>query len=209
MSGLESEPSHSISVAAGVPEDADEQYRYPIGRFQPARFDPARSGPPSQLSAAVRDQLIDNLSRVPEQLAAAVAGLDAAQLDTPYRPGGWTVRQLVHHLADSHANAYIRIRLALTEDWPTIKPYDEAAWAELADSAMPVGVSLDLLTALHARWVALLRPLGEDHFSRGYTHPQLGRQTLAQVLALYDWHSRHHLAHIHHLAARQGWRTLA
>src|ERR1700676_1379296 len=119
-----------------------DSLRYPVGRFQA----PAGNG------VAERATYIETLRRLPERLKAAVAGLDNAQLDTPYRDGGWTVRQLVHHVADSHANAYVRIKLALTEDWPPIKPYDEAAWAELADSRLPVDVSLEMLTALHARW---------------------------------------------------------
>jgi hypothetical protein len=134
-----------------------------------------------------------------------VAGLDDAQLDTPYREGGWTVRQLVHHVADSHANSYIRFKLALTEDWPTIKPYDEKAWANLADSQMPIDVSMALIAALHTRWVNLLGSMSEGDFSKGYTHPENGKQTLAVALAIYDWHSRHHVAHITALRARQGW----
>ena len=109
---------------------------------------------------------------MPERLTAAIEGLDDAQLDTPYREGGWTVRQLVHHVADSHANCYVRFKLALTEDWPTIKGYDEKAWANLADSRMPIDVSLALLTALHARWVSLLESMSEDDFSKGFTHPE-------------------------------------
>jgi hypothetical protein len=115
------------------------------------------------------------------------------------------MRQLVHHLPDSHSNSYIRFKLALTEDWPTIKPYDEAAWAKLADSFLPVDVSLSLLAALHGRWVALLESMSEEDFRKGYNHPEQGRQTLANVLALYDWHSRHHTAHITNLRTRLGW----
>jgi hypothetical protein len=115
------------------------------------------------------------------------------------------VRQVVHHVPDSHMNCYVRFKLALTEDWPTIKGYDEAAWAKLPDSRLPVEVSLDLVAALHSRWVALLESLTENDFQKGYEHPQMGRQNLAQVLALYDWHSRHHTAHITSLRARQGW----
>jgi len=111
----------------------------------------------------------------------------------------------VHHVADSHANSYVRFKLALTEDWPTIKPYDEAAWAELLDSRLPVEVSLNLIAALHARWVALVESLSVEDFARGYVHPEGGRQNLAQALALYAWHSRHHTAHIANLRARMGW----
>jgi uncharacterized damage-inducible protein DinB len=169
--------------------------RFPIGRFS----SPASSVP------GVRAAHIQTLRLLPERLRAAVAGLSDAQLDTPYRDGGWTVRQVVHHLPDSHMNSYVRFKLALTEDWPTIKPYDEAAWANLPDSRMPVEVSLDLVAALHGRWVALLESLTEDDFQKGYEHPQMGRQNLAQVLALYDWHSRHHTAHIIRLRDRLSW----
>jgi uncharacterized damage-inducible protein DinB len=169
--------------------------RYPIGRFIP----PATSG------SGIRAAHIETLRLLPERLRAAVAGLSDAQLDTPYREGGWTVRQVVHHLADSHANGYIRFKLALTEDWPTIKPYDQAAWAELADSKLPIGVSLTLVEALHARWVALLESLTAEDFRRGFVNPESGRANLATALAIYDWHARHHTAHITGLRARQGW----
>ena len=172
-----------------------EDPRFPIGRFSP----PASSTP------AIRNAQIKTLRELPERLRAAVHGLSDAQLDTPYRPGGWTVRQVVHHVPDSHANCYVRFKLALTEDWPTIKPYDEAAWAKLADSRMPVDASLAFTEALHGRWVALLESMTEEDFEKGYAHPEKGRQTLATVLAIYDWHSRHHTAHITNLRARQGW----
>jgi uncharacterized damage-inducible protein DinB len=160
---------------------------------------------PASSLPGIRAAHIQVLRELPERLTAAIAGLDDAQLDTPYREGGWTVRQLVHHLPDSHANCYVRFKLALTEDWPTIKSYDEAAWANLADSRLPVDVSLALITALHARWVSLLESMSEDDFRKGYNHPENGKQTLAVALALYDWHSRHHTAHITTLRARQGW----
>jgi len=134
-----------------------------------------------------------------------VSGLNDAQLDTPYREGGWTVRQVVHHVADSHAMCYTRFKLALTEDWPTIKPYDEAAWAKLADSGLPVEVSLGMIAALHARWVALLESMPDADFQKGFNHPERGRQNLATTVAMYDWHSRHHTAHITSLRARMGW----
>jgi uncharacterized damage-inducible protein DinB len=169
--------------------------RYPIGRFRM----PASSAPD------VRAAQIQVLRQLPESLTAAIASLDDAQLDTPYRDGGWTVRQLVHHVADSHANSYVRFKLALTEDWPTIKPYDEAAWANLADSRMPIDVSLALITALHSRWVSLLESMSEDDFRKGFIHPENGKQSLAVALAIYDWHSRHHTAHITALRSRQGW----
>ena len=170
--------------------------RFPIGKFNS----------PASSMAGIRVAHIQTLRLLPERLKAAVAGLDDAQLDTPYRDGGWTVRQVVHHVADSHANSYVRFKLALTEDWPTIKPYDEAAWAELVDYRLPIGVSHDLLTALHARWVSLLDSMSDEDFHKGYIHPTSGgRQNLAQVLALYDWHSRHHTAHIANLRKRMGW----
>jgi len=172
-----------------------DDLRYPIGRFSA----------PAGSTVEARAAQIETLRSLPEALRAAVSGLDDGQLDTPYREGGWTVRQLVHHVFDSHANSYIRFKLALTENWPTIKPYDEAAWANLADSRLPVDVSLTLNEALHTRWVALLESMSEDDFSNGYVHPAMGRQTLAVVLALYDWHSRHHTAHITSLRLRQGW----
>jgi len=169
--------------------------RYPIGRFIP----PESSTPES------RSAHIQTLHLLPGRLRAASHELDDAQLDTPYREGGWTVRQVVHHVADSHANSYIRFKLALTENWPTIKPYDEAAWAELPDSKLPVEVSLAWLETMHGRWVALLEAMTEADFERGFIHPDLGRQKLATALALYDWHSRHHAAHITELRARMNW----
>jgi uncharacterized damage-inducible protein DinB len=176
--------------------DRLDDLRYPIGRFSP----PASSAP------ELRTAQIQTLRLLPERLREAVSGLNDSQLDTPYREGGWTVRQVVHHMPDSHANCYVRFKLALTEDWPTIKGYDEAAWANLADSRLlPVDVSLSLITALHERWVALLESLAEEDFQKGYNHPEQGRRNLATVLALYDWHSRHHTAHITSLRARQGW----
>jgi uncharacterized damage-inducible protein DinB len=173
-----------------------ESLRYPIGRFSA----------PASNSAGLRAAQIQTLRLLPDRLEAAVKGLDDTQLDTPYRDGGWTVRQLVHHVADSHANSYVRFKLALTEDWPTVKPYDEAAWARLPDSlTLPVDFSLALTAALHARWVSLLESMSEDDFQKGFHHPERGRQILATSLALYDWHSRHHTAHIANLRARQGW----
>ncbi len=148
---------------------------------------------------------IETLRRLPERLRSAVSGLNDVQLDTPYRDGGWTVRQVVHHFADSHANSYIRFKLALTEDAPTIKPYDEAAWARLPDSRMSVAPSLDFVSGIHARLVALLQSMSEEDFQRGFNHPERGRMTLATNLALYAWHSRHHVAHITNLRARMGW----
>ena len=173
-----------------------DDLRFPIGRFSP----PAMSLP------GVRAAHIQTLRRLPERLRTATKDLTDHQLDTPYREGGWTVRQVVHHVADSHANCYIRFKLALTEDWPTVKPYDEKAWANLADSRwLPIDVSLAMIESLHGRWVGLLESLSDEDFVKGYEHPEQGRQNLAKVLALYDWHSRHHTAHITHLRQRMGW----
>jgi hypothetical protein len=169
--------------------------RYPVGRFKA----PAASTPEARL------EQIETLRKLPERLRVAVSGLGDPRLDMPYREGGWTVRQVVHHLADSHANSFIRFKLALTEDWPIIKPYDEAAWARLADSQLPIDGSLVFLDSLHARWVALLESFSDADFERGYNHPENGRQTLFQALALYAWHSRHHTAHIAGLREREGW----
>jgi uncharacterized damage-inducible protein DinB len=172
-----------------------DDLRFPIGRLSPS----ASSVP------GTRAAHIQTLRLLPERLRAAVAGLNDAQLDTPYREGGWTVRQVVHHLADSHANGYIRGKMALTEDWPTIKPYDQAAWAELADSKLPIDVSLALIAGLHARWAALLESFTDEDFQKGYNHPEDGRVSLARALAMYEWHSRHHTAHITSLRTRMGW----
>jgi uncharacterized damage-inducible protein DinB len=172
-----------------------DDLRYPIGRFRAPE-----SSPPEARAAHIQV-----LRELPERLTAAVAGLNDAQLDTPYREGGWTVRQLVHHLPDSHSNSYVRVKLALTEDWPTIKPYDEAAWANLPDSRSPIQPSIVFLDGLHKRFVALLESMLEEDYQRGFNHPERGRMTLATNLALYDWHSRHHVAHITALRSRQGW----
>ncbi|HSJ15630.1 MAG TPA: putative metal-dependent hydrolase [Longimicrobiales bacterium] len=169
-----------------------ESLRYPVGRFAPdARIDAAR-----------RHALIDEIALLPAALRAAVAGLTDPQLDVPYRDGGWTLRQVVHHLPDSHMNAYIRFKLAVTEDVPTIKPYEEAEWARLHDSALPVEVSLRLLDALHERWVALLRSFDAAHWTRRFRHPVLGTLDLDTQLQLYAWHGRHHLGHITGTLAR-------
>jgi hypothetical protein len=170
--------------------------RYPIGRFKR----------PERLTEEQRALHIGEIEKAPAQLKAAVTGLNAAQLDTPYRPSGWTVRQLVHHVPDSHMNSYMRCRLALTEEEPTIKPYDEARWAELADAkTSPIEPSLALLENLHKRWVLLLHSLAPSEWERTFRHPELGLMRLDQNLALYGWHGRHHIAHITALRARQGW----
>jgi uncharacterized damage-inducible protein DinB len=175
-----------------------DDLKYPIGKFVA----------PAAVPAEDRARLIGELRDAPARLREAVAGLNETQLDTPYRPGGWTVRQVVHHIPDSHLNAYLRFRLALTEDQPAIKPYDEARWAELADARSgPVEVSLGLLTALHARWVALLESLSVGQWTRAYRHPDMGAVSLDKALALYAWHGRHHVAHVTSLRQRSGWRS--
>jgi hypothetical protein len=170
--------------------------RYPVGPFVR----------PAQVSDDERAALVDEVAALPDRLAAAVIGLDELQLDTPYREGGWTVRQVTHHVADSHVNAYTRFRLALTEDVPTIRPYDETRWAVLADAQRgPVGPSLALLAALHSRWTQLLRSLAPADFARRLHHPETGTHTLDQLLATYAWHGRHHVAHVTALRERMRW----
>ncbi len=169
--------------------------RYPVGRFER----------PESLSPGELQNAIAMLAETPGLLRNAVGGLNLARLTTPYREGGWTTRQVVHHLADSHMNAFIRLRLALTEDWPTIKPYNENAWAKLHDAIAPIEWSLELVESLHARWVMLLFSLTNDQWARGFVHPEDGRMTLDTATLLYAWHSRHHIAHITHLRAREGW----
>src|SRR5215203_1174661 len=160
--------------------------RYPIGPFAPAAQ-----------SDGVMAQAIAGIERLPQNLRAAVEGLPDEQLDTPYRPGGWTVRQVVHHVADSHMNGFIRLKLALTENNPTIKPYDENAWAQLPDMALPIDVSLTLIDQVHARWTAVLRTLGTPQWERTFVHPEHGTtMTVGYHTQNYDWHSRHHVAHI-------------
>ncbi|HKJ93760.1 MAG TPA: putative metal-dependent hydrolase [Longimicrobiales bacterium] len=172
-----------------------EALRYPIGRFRP------RAG----LSAGERTALIDDIAALPADLRAAVADLSDEQLDSPYRPGGWTVRQVVHHVPDSHLNAYIRFKLAVTEDDPSILTYDEAAWAELADGrGDDVETSLVLLETLHRRWTLFLRSLDEAQFRRTFRHPELGSVTLERNLQLYAWHGRHHLAHVMSVRGEEG-----
>ena len=174
-----------------------EDLRYPIGQF---RYEEE----PDQHR---REQWIEEIAATPANLRAAVAGLAPHQLDTPYRDKGWTVRQVVHHLPDSHLNAYTRIKLALTEDVPVIRPYEEARWAELPDGrAGPIELSLNLLESLHHRWVLLLRQLTPADFRRRFMHPQHGRPfELQETLALYAWHGRHHVAHITSLRRRMAW----
>ena len=173
-----------------------EDLRYPVGKHQR----------PETLNAAQRQAAIETIAAAPRAMREAVRGLDDAQLDTPYRPEGWTVRQVVHHVPDSHMNAYTRTKLALTETTPTIKPYDESAWAMLEDSrSTPIETSLTLLEMLHDRWVRILRSMNAADFARTLNHPENGVMSLDQLLALYDWHGRHHVAHIARLRERNGW----
>lgn len=167
--------------------------RYPVG------------GPDRNPSLADRPLHIAAIRSLPEHFLAAYKGLSTEQLETPYREGGWTLRQLAHHVADSHMNAFIRIKLALTEDWPTIKPYNEKLWAQTAEIVGSVEAPLALLTALHARMADLLASLADADWERGYVHPENGRANLAQVAALYSWHGRHHTAHAADLRQRMGW----
>jgi uncharacterized damage-inducible protein DinB len=175
----------------------DTDLKYPIGKFEA----------PTRVDDALRATLISQIADAPGALRRAVQGLSDLQLDTPYREGGWTVRQVVHHLPDSHLNGYVRFKLAITEDEPTIRPYLEARWAELPEARTgDVALSLDLLEALHRRWVTVLRAMPGEAFDRTYRHPQTGLVPLWRALALYAWHGRHHVAHITALAARAGWR---
>ena len=172
-----------------------DDLQYPVGRFTP----------PVAVSQDDVNDAIATLAESPGLLRNAVDELPLSRLNTPYRPGGWTVRQVVHHVADSHMNAFVRVRLALTEDWPTIKPYDEAAWAELHDALAPVEWSLELIESLHARWVMLLQSLTAVQWQRGFRHPERGPSTIEMATLLYAWHCRHHLAHITHLRAAKDW----
>ena len=173
-----------------------DDLRYPIGKFsRPAAYSPES-----------RAECLDAVERAPSLLRSAVLGLSATQLEQPYRQDGWTVRQVVHHVPDSHMNAYVRFKLALTEDAPLIKPYNETRWAELEDSrSTPIETSLVLLEAVHDRWMRILRSMSVTDFAREYTHPDLGRNPLDFMLALYAWHGEHHAAHVVRLRERMGW----
>lgn len=174
----------------------DESLRYPVGRF---------TGP-SALTHHQRRSAIDSIANTPATFRRAVRGLDAQQLDTPYRPDGWTVRQVVHHLPDSHMNALIRFKLALTEDTPTVKPYNEAEWARLEDvRSTPIETSLSLLDGVHDRWIRILNAMSPSQFQRTLNHPENGVMTLDDMLAMYEWHGRHHTAHVSNLRQRNGW----
>ena len=170
--------------------------RYPIGEF---KFE-------APLTDADRQACLAKIEETPARMRAAVAGLNEDQLNTPYRPGGWTVRQVVHHVPESHLNSYVRFKLAITEDEPTIKPYFEDRWAELDDARKaPIALSLDLLEALHGRWIWFLRSLKQDDFQRTFRHPELGIVSVDKNIALYAWHGQHHVAHITSLRERMGW----
>ena len=169
--------------------------RYPIGTF---KFE-------GEITKHIAEDWIHDIEELPSLLRDAVKDLDDEQLDTPYRTGGWTVRQVIHHLADSHMNAYIRFRLALTEDNPVIKPYNETEWAELSDYALPIDSSLSLLEALHKRWTVLLHSLSPADLEKTFRHPDSGEFTVGQTIGSYSWHGRHHLAHITFLMKRMGW----
>jgi hypothetical protein len=169
--------------------------RFPIGVFVM----------PTPVTPKLRADAIAAIAELPVKMRDAVRGLSEAQLDTPYRPGGWTVRQVVHHVPDSHLNAYVRVKLALTEDNPTIKPYDQDAFAGLPDQKLPIDVSLSLLDSLHARWVVVLKALAPQQFARPLYHPEIGAITIDYQVQTYGWHSRHHVAHITRLREREGW----
>ncbi|PLT29282.1 YfiT family bacillithiol transferase [Peribacillus deserti] len=169
--------------------------KYPIGNFQ---FD-------GEITNSVIRDWINEIEDLPRLLRDAVKDLDNEQLDTAYRSGGWTVRQVIHHLADSHMNAYIRFKLALTEEKPVIKPYDETKWAELSDYEMPIDISLLLLKALHKRWTKLLRSISPADMEKTFIHPDSGEVSVGENIGIYAWHGRHHLAHITSLCNRKGW----
>jgi DinB superfamily len=170
--------------------------RYPTGKFEM----------PAAVTPALRQAAIEKIAETPAKFRAAVRGLSDAQMDTPYRDGGWTIRQVVHHVPDSHMNAYVRLKLALTESSPTIKPYMEDKWAQLADSrATPIEVSLSLLDSLHTRWVLLLRSLKPEDFSRKLVHPDHGERNIDWLIFIYAWHGPHHTAHITELRKQKGW----
>lgn len=170
--------------------------RYPIGEFDMG----------FELSPAARSERIKTIAELPSKIIAAVAGLSEGQFETEYRPEGWTVRQTVHHVADSHMNSLVRFKLALTEDTvPTIRPYYEDRWAELGDSRLPVDVSLKMIEAIHTRWLVLLNSMSDSDFQKKFIHPETGEWTLDGALALYAWHSKHHTAHITSLRERNGW----
>ena len=173
-----------------------EDLRYPIGEFDRGL----------EISPRARAERMTTIRELPQKMRDAVADLADVQLDTEYRPGGWSVRQTVHHVADSHSNSLTRFKLALTEDEPpTIRPYYEDRWAELGDSKLPIDVSLGLIDGIHTRWIALMESMTDEDFNKTFIHPETGEWTLDGALALYAWHSRHHTAHITRLRERKGW----
>ena len=172
-----------------------EDLRFPIGKFDPD-FD---------ITQELRESYIKTISELPSKISDAVSGLDDAQLDTRYRPEGWTVRQVVHHVADSHINSYCRFRFALTEDVPAVKGYHEDRWAELPDNKLPVEHSLKIIDGVHARWTAMLNSMSDEDFRKKLDHPEVGEWDLEGMLGLYDWHSKHHTAHITELRKRNSW----
>jgi len=170
--------------------------RYPLGKFS---FD-------GDLTAEQKKQYLNDIEQLPARFRAALQGLSEKQLDTPYRDGGWTVRQVTHHVPDSHMNAYVRFKLALTEDEPTIRPYMEDRWAELPEAkTAPVALSLALLDSLHQRWTLMLRNIADTGWKRNFRHPEMGLMSLEKTLALYSWHGRHHTAHVTALREKMGW----
>lgn len=172
-----------------------EDLRYPIGNFERH----------SEITLEMRRQFIETIEDLPMKLREAVEGLSEEQLETPYRPEGWTVRQTVHHIADSHLNMFCRFKLALTEDVPTIRPYEEAEWAKLSDAKMPLDVSFKIIEGVHARLTNMLKSLTDAQFARKLIHPESGTWTIEAMLGLYDWHSKHHTAHITRLRERKNW----
>jgi uncharacterized damage-inducible protein DinB len=172
-----------------------EDLRYPVGKFDSGR----------EVTPELRREFIRTIADLPLKIAEAVEGLNDERLGTEYRPEGWTVRQTVHHVADSHLNSYCRFKLALTEDKPTIRPYHEDLWAELPDSKLSIDVSLKIIEGVHERWVVLLESFTEDDFKKELIHPESGVWTLEKFLGLYEWHSKHHTAHITKLRERNGW----
>ncbi|MEJ7611309.1 MAG: YfiT family bacillithiol transferase [Ferruginibacter sp.] len=173
-----------------------DNLQYPIGKYEPQPFDPQ-----------LRIEWLSDIEVLPKALEYAIINLDAGQLEEPYRPGGWNSRQVVHHVADSHMNAFIRFKLGLTEDHPSIKPYDEALWAEMQDvKEVPINISLTLLHALHTRWLTVLKNIGEKEWSRTVYHVEYKKEmTLWYLLGMYAWHGKHHTAHINSLRERKGW----
>jgi uncharacterized damage-inducible protein DinB len=173
-----------------------EDLSYPIGKYDKD----------TKITPEQRKQFITDIADLPKTLHEAVKNLNEEQLDTPYRPRGWTVRQVVHHVGDSHLNSFIRFKLALTEDNPTIRPYAEDLWAKTAEYKMPVEVSLSLVDSIHQRWVSLLESMSNEDFARPLNHPETGVWTLENLLGMYVWHGKHHMAHINNLKSRNNWQ---